>query len=224
MNSGGLILSVSKPAGWTSFDVVAKLRKMLCWKKVGHAGTLDPMAEGVLIILCGDATRRADEFMNLSKEYRATIRLGITTSTDDITGEVLETCAINNWSEELIREQLAAFCGVIQQLPPSVSAIKIGGKRSYKMTFAGHAPHLEERPVNIYGIDIHGFSLPDVDLTIRCSRGTYIRSIARDLGNKLHWGGTLASLTRTAVGPYRIERSLSMDAMLRHQSEFTFTS
>jgi tRNA pseudouridine55 synthase len=162
--------------------------------------------------------------MNLSKEYRATIRFGFTTSTDDITGDVLETRVVGDWSEELIREQLDAFRGEIQQIPPAVSAIKIGGKRSYKIAFAGHDPQLEERPVSIYGIDVHGFSMPDVDLTIRCGRGTYIRSIARDLGNKLHWGGTLASLTRTAVGPYRIERSLTMDAMLRHQSEFTFTS
>jgi tRNA pseudouridine55 synthase len=100
----------------------------------------------------------------------------------------------------------------------------IGGKRSYKIAFAGQTPQLEARPVQIYAIEIHKFSMPEVDLTIRCGRGTYIRSIARDLGNKLHWGGTLASLTRTAVGPYRIERSLTMDAMLRHQSEFTFTS
>jgi tRNA pseudouridine55 synthase len=101
MNSGGLILSVSKPAGWTSFDVVAKLRKILRWKKVGHAGTLDPMADGVLIILCGDATRRADEFMNLSKEYRAKVRFGITTSTDDITGEVIETRTVDRRQTQL---------------------------------------------------------------------------------------------------------------------------
>ncbi len=224
MSSDGLILSVNKPSGWTSFDVVAKLRRALRWKKVGHAGTLDPMATGVLLLLLGNTTRRSDEFMDLPKEYRATIRFGMTTSSDDITGECLETRSVENWSESSIQDSLQSFLGNIEQIPPAVSAVKVGGRRSYKAALAGETLELAARQVKVYGIDVHSFSKPDLELTIRCSRGTYIRSIARDLGSNLGWGGTLAKLSRTAIGPYRLENSLSIDTILRHKTEFTFTA
>ncbi|RQV99574.1 tRNA pseudouridine(55) synthase TruB [bacterium] len=224
MLSDGLILSVNKPSAWTSFDVVAKLRRALEWKKVGHAGTLDPMATGVLILLFGAATRRSDEFMDLPKEYRTTIRFGLVTATDDTTGELLERREIDKWSESRIHEALQSFIGRIAQIPPAVSAVKVGGRRSYKAAFAGEALDLKARPVEIYGIDVHRFSKPDVELTIRCGRGTYIRSIARDLGNALGWGAVLAQLTRMAIGPYRIENSLPVETILKHKSEFTFAA
>ncbi|MFZ5432725.1 MAG: tRNA pseudouridine(55) synthase TruB, partial [Calditrichota bacterium] len=124
---------MNKPVGWTSFDVVAKLRGALRWKSVGHAGTLDPPADGVLIILCGNATRRTEEFMTLPKEYRARIRFGITTTTDDLAGEPVSETAIADWSEENIRNELAKFTGEIEQIPPAVSAVKVKGRRSYAL-------------------------------------------------------------------------------------------
>lgn len=224
MPADALILSVNKPQEWTSFDVVAKLRRALGWKKVGHAGTLDPLATGVLLLLFGDATRRSDEFMDQPKEYRAVIRFGIRTTTDDITGEVLEQRDLPDWSETRITDSLKSFIGRIEQIPPAVSAVKVGGRRSYKAAFAGQALELKARPIEVYGIDVHQLAPPDLELTIRCGRGTYIRSIARDMGNLLGWGAALAQLTRAAVGPYRVENSFSLETVLKHKSEFTCTA
>jgi len=214
---------VDKPSDWTSFDVVAKLRKELHWRKVGHAGTLDPAATGVLLLLIGDATRRSDEFMDLPKEYRATIRLGLCTSTDDLTGDAIEQIEIGDWSEERIQEQLRRMTGAVLQAPPAVSAIKIKGERSYRIARQGREVAPEPRTIRIDSIEVTAIRKPDVDVIVRCGRGTYIRSIARDLGRALGWGGTLASLRRTAVGPYRSEAALAIDEILKRRCEFRHT-
>jgi tRNA pseudouridine55 synthase len=200
--------------------VVNKLRGVLRWKSVGHAGTLDPDADGVLIVLCGNATKRTTEFMDLGKEYRARIRFGITTSTDDLAGMVLSETAISDWNDDRIRSALLQFEGDIEQIPPAVSAIKVQGKRSYARARAGETFELAARSVHISRIRFLRGDQPDIDIDIACSRGTYIRSIARDLGGQLGWGGTLATLTRTAVGPFRVENALNLADILRHKNEF----
>ena len=212
---------MDKPAGWTSFDVVNKLRRALGWRAVGHAGTLDPAATGVLIVLCGDATARCNEFMDLPKSYAARVRFGVITSTDDLTGEVLAERSVDGWSEERIVRALTSFVGEIDQVPPAVSAIKVGGKRSYELARSGKAPALPARKVRVFSAQLVSSRSPEVDLLISCSRGTYVRSLARDLGEMLGWGGTLASLTRTAVGRFRIEHALSLNEILCRASEFS---
>lgn len=220
MTRTGLILSVNKPLDWTSFDVVNKLRGTLRWKSVGHAGTLDPAADGVLIVLCGQATKRTDEFMDLGKEYRARIRFGIVTTTDDLAGTVIAETAVTEWSEAAVRTALAEFTGEIEQVPPAVSAIKVDGKRSYSRVRSGDVVALAPRRVHVYSLSLLDCRPPDIELLISCSRGTYIRSIARDLGRKMGWGGTLAALTRTAVGPYRVEHAFRLADILQHKNEF----
>jgi tRNA pseudouridine55 synthase len=216
----GLILSVNKPLGWTSFDVVNKLRGALRYKSVGHAGTLDPAADGVLIVLCGEATARSGEFMDLPKRYRARIRLGITTPSDDLEGVDSPAVPLDDWNEARIAAALAEFVGNIEQVPPAVSAVKVAGRRSYKLARAGQAVDLAPRPVQVYEARVLGACNPDVDVVISCSRGTYIRSIARDLGARLEVGGTLAGLTRLAIGPYRIEQALPLSEILKRSFEF----
>ncbi len=220
LDLGGLILSVYKPTGWTSFDVVNKLRKELGWKKVGHAGTLDPPADGVLILLFGEATARSAEFMDLGKEYRARIRFGLSTATDDLEGRVTQEYAISNWSQALIENALESFRGIVEQIPPAVSAVKIRGRRSYARARAGELELPQSRPVHFYTIDMTAICEPEIELLITCSRGTYIRALARDLGQSLGWGGALASLTRTAIGPYRIERAALIEEVIHRSNEF----
>jgi tRNA pseudouridine55 synthase len=215
-----LILSVFKPAGWTSFDVVHKLRKELRWKKAGHAGTLDPPAQGVLILLFGDATTRSTEFMDERKEYRARIRFGLETTTDDLAGEILKTYPIDDWSETRIRESLRQFCGELQQVPPYVSAIKVEGKRSYKRVRSGTQVDLAPRAVHVYSVELIQIQEPEIEVLISCSKGTYIRSIARDLGQVLGWGGALATLMRTAIGEHRVESALSLQDIILQSSVF----
>jgi tRNA pseudouridine55 synthase len=212
---------VDKPAGWTSFDVVNKLRGALGWRAVGHAGTLDPAATGVLIVLCGAATVRCSEFMDLPKTYAARVRFGLTTSSDDLTGEILAEHSVEDWSDERIERTLTSFVGEIEQVPPAVSAIKLGGKRSYELARSGRAPALTARKVHVFSAELVRSIPPEVDVMISCSRGTYVRSIARDWGERLGWGGTLAALTRTAVGRFRVENALSLDEILRRASEFS---
>lgn len=220
LTSDSLIISVFKPSGWTSFDVVAKLRNLLRWKKVGHAGTLDPSAEGVLLVLFGAATRHCREFTALRKEYRAGIRFGIRTVTDDLDGDLLETKPVASWSVERIQEALNAMRGSILQIPPRVSAVKVAGKRSYARVRNAETFELKPRPVHIHALDLLAAEEPDITLNVVCSSGTYIRSIARDLGQSLGWGGVLASLTRTAIGTYRVENSLTIADIERRRGEF----
>jgi len=202
----GLVI-VDKPGGMTSHDVVARVRRLAGTRKVGHAGTLDPMATGVLVIGVEKATRLLGYLTLTEKEYAATIRLGQTTSTDDAEGELTGTASAATASTEAITKAITGLTGEILQVPPAVSAIKVDGQRAYKLTRAGAAPELKARPVTVYEFTVTdvrpGGDLLDLDATVRCSSGTYIRALARDLGEALGTGGHLTALRRTRVGGYR---------------------
>jgi tRNA pseudouridine55 synthase len=214
----GLVI-VDKPRGWTSHDVVGKVRRLAGTRKVGHAGTLDPMATGVLVVGINKATRLLSYIVGTEKTYSATIRLGQRTVTDDAEGEILEERIAAAVTEDQIREAAARLTGEILQVPSSVSAIKVAGERSYARVRAGHEVALEARPVTIHSFDIHavrrerGGRLQDVDVTVRCSSGTYIRALARDLGADLGVGGHLTALRRTQVGPYGIEQAHTLEQL-----------
>lgn len=222
VNSGpvrsGLII-VDKPQGWTSHDVVGRMRRLAGTRKVGHAGTLDPMATGVLVVGINRATRLLTYIVGTSKTYTATIRLGQSTVTDDAEGEVLNETIAAAVTEQEIHAAVAALTGEIQQVPSSVSAIKVNGERSYARVRAGNEVKLAARPVTVSRFDIHhvrrerGGKLLDVDVTVECSSGTYIRALARDLGNALGVGGHLTALRRTQVGPYSIEAAATLEEL-----------
>ena len=210
----GLIV-VDKPGGMTSHDVIARIRKLAGTRRVGHAGTLDPMATGVLVVGVEKATRLLGYLTLTEKEYAATIRLGQSTSTDDAEGEPVRGASARGISREAIDAEVAKLTGEISQVPPGVSAIKVGGQRAYKLTRAGAAPDLAARPVTVCEFAV-GEVRPcgdylDVDARIRCSSGTYIRALARDLGAALGTGGHLTALRRTAVGPYRLQQAHSLE-------------
>ena len=207
----GLILNVCKPQGITSFGVVRKIKHALSVKKVGHAGTLDPMAEGVLIVMVGKATKRAVEFESLTKEYDALIRLGISTDTYDITGNILSERDCSHISEDTINSALRDFIGEIEQIPPMYSALKIDGRKLYKLARQGIELERKPRRIKIDHIGLTDFNLPCFRIEVTCSKGTYIRSIAHDLGEKLGCGACLQELKRTAIGDFRIEDSLKLD-------------
>jgi tRNA pseudouridine55 synthase len=212
----GLVI-VDKPGGMTSHDVVARIRRLARTRRVGHAGTLDPMATGVLVIGIEKATRLLGHLMLTEKTYAATIRLGQSTTTDDAEGEPTATVPARHVSAETLHAEIARLTGEIMQIPPGVSAIKVQGQRAYKLTRAGAAPELKPRPVTVYEFTVTGVrqsgDFLDVDATIRCSSGTYIRALARDLGDALGTGGHLTALRRTAVGPYRIDQAHTLDEM-----------
>jgi tRNA pseudouridine55 synthase len=202
------LLIVDKPAGLTSHDVVGRVRRLAHTRRVGHAGTLDPMATGVLVVGIEKATRLLGHLMLTEKTYRATIRLGQSTSTDDAEGELVGGSSAAGITAEALDGGIAALTGEILQVPPGVSAIKVNGERAYKLTRAGAAPELAARPVTVRQFSITGIrrdgDLLNVGALIRCSSGTYIRALARDLGAALGTGGHLTMLRRTAVGPYTI--------------------
>ena len=206
----GLVV-VDKPAGTTSHGVVAQVRRLVGTRKVGHAGTLDPMATGVLVLGVERATRLLGHLMLTEKAYDATLRLGATTTTDDAEGEVVSTSSLDGVTEEQVRTALTAFVGDIQQVPTAVSAIKVDGKRAYARVRDGEDVQLAARPVTVHEIRVHEVSLPDVRISVRCSSGTYIRAIARDLGAALGVGGHLAALRRTAVGPFDLSVARTLE-------------
>ena len=199
---------VDKPAGMTSHDVVHQIRKLANTKKVGHAGTLDPDATGVLVVGLGKATRLLTFIVADNKTYQATIRLGQSRTTDDAQGEIIETKTCEKITEEAIKKELDKFVGDIQQIPSSVSAIKVDGKRAYDLVRQGEKVELAPRLVHISAIDVHEikkiYEFIDVVVTVHCSSGTYIRAIARDLGNSLQVGGHLTNLRRTQSGQWSI--------------------
>ena len=203
----GLVI-VDKPGGMTSHDVVARIRRLAHTRRVGHAGTLDPMATGVLVIGIEKATRLLGHLMLTDKTYEATIRLGQATSTDDAEGQPAGGSPATGVTREALDAGITALTGEILQVPSSVSAIKVNGQRAYKLTRAGEAPELAARPVTVYEFRVTATRADgdflDVDATVRCSSGTYVRALARDLGTALGTGGHLTALRRTAVGPYDI--------------------
>lgn len=206
--ASGLVV-VDKPAGMTSHDVVARVRRAAGTRKVGHAGTLDPMATGVLVLGIERATRLLGHLMLGEKTYSATVRLGAATTTDDAEGEVVSSASAAHLTEQAVRDALRAFEGEIEQVPSTVSAIKIGGKRAYALARAGEEVALEPRRVTISSIEAgelrrEGDHL-DLEIRVACSSGTYIRAIARDLGVALGVGGHLTALRRHSVGPFTLD-------------------
>jgi len=210
------IINVNKPAGWTSQDVCAKLRHVLHIRKIGHTGTLDPMATGVLPVCVGKATRIIEYYDRDSKSYRASMKLGITTDTLDITGEVLETAGYSEVDEKAVREAFKAYTGHVMQIPPKYSALKIDGKRAYDLAREGKDFEIKAREIIIYDNSITRIDLEagEIEFDVTCSKGTYIRTICDDIGRGLGCGAVMTSLTRTASGFFKIEDSRTIDEII----------
>ncbi|WP_375484905.1 tRNA pseudouridine(55) synthase TruB [uncultured Mycobacterium sp.] len=214
--SAGIVI-VDKPAGMTSHDVVARCRRIFATRKVGHAGTLDPMATGVLVIGIERATKILGLLSGASKSYAATIRLGQATSTDDAEGELLQEISAGHLTDTTIAAAMTGLHGDITQVPSAVSAVKVGGQRAYRLAREGRPVDLPARPVRVDRFELlaarrHG-ELVDIDVEVDCSSGTYIRALARDMGEALGVGGHLTALRRTRVGRFGIERALSLDEL-----------
>lgn len=216
------IINVDKSEGISSHRVVALIRKRSKISKVGHAGTLDPLATGVLVLLVGKAARISEYIMDLPKTYRTTVRLGIATDTYDREGEVVSTAAVNITEGDL-RSALSRFVGEIEQQPPPYSAAKVEGERAYRLARQGKAVAVASRPVTIYRIDLGRFEPPDVEIEIECGKGTYVRSIAHDLGAILGCGGHVWSLRRTRVGPFPIDDAVDVETLERELEDGTWT-
>ena len=205
------ILNVDKPKGWTSHDVVARIRRLLRQKQVGHAGTLDPMATGVLVVLLGKATRLSQYISGHTKEYRATAVLGMETDTYDAEGKVLSVQDVPDLSREEIEAVLSRFLGEIEQVPPMHSAVKKDGVPLYRLARAGVVVERKPRRVSIHDLELEEVSLPQITFRVKCSAGTYIRSLVHDIGRALGCGAHLSALVRLASGPFRLEDAVSMD-------------
>ncbi len=210
--SQGRVLLIDKPLRWTSFDVVRKIRNTIRIKKVGHAGTLDPLATGLLIVCTGRFTKKINEYMAQEKEYTGTITLGAITPTYDLESEPENFKPFEQITPEQIRTATQKFTGPILQVPPAHSAIKVDGKRVYELARKGKEVKLEPRPVTIYQFEITAKEDALLHFRVVCSTGTYIRSLAHDLGQELGCGAYLSSLCRTRIGDYRLEDASSMDA------------
>ena len=223
----GLVV-VDKPAGITSHDVVARVRRLAGTRKVGHAGTLDPMATGVLVLGVDRATRLLGHLMLTDKAYDATVRLGVATTTDDAEGEVVSTASAAGLDEGTVRATLAEFVGDLLQVPTAVSAIKVDGKRAYQRVRDGEQVELAPRPVTVHELVVRDVrrdgDAVDVDLSMRCSSGTYVRAIARDAGARLGVGGHLTALRRTAVGPYGLDVARTLDELAADFSVLPITT
>lgn len=215
------VLVVDKPAGWTSHDVVARVRRLASTRKVGHAGTLDPMATGVLVVGIGRATRLLTYVTGADKDYRATVRLGVTTTTDDAEGEVVARTDASRVARTDLDAQVAALRGDLLQVPSAVSAIKVDGQRAYARVRAGQDVELAARPVHVARFDVQevraaddgGVGVLDVDVEVTCSSGTYVRALARDLGAALGVGGHLTALRRTRVGGYGLAQARTLEEL-----------
>ncbi|BBY21462.1 tRNA pseudouridine(55) synthase TruB [Mycobacterium stomatepiae] len=216
--TGPGILVVDKPAGMTSHDVVGRCRRIFSTRRVGHAGTLDPMATGVLVLGIDRATKILGLLTASGKSYAATIRLGQTTSTEDAEGELLHSISASHLTDEVIATAVAALRGDIEQVPSAVSAIKVGGRRAYQLVREGEAVDLKARPVRIDRFEVSATrrpgSLIDLDVDVDCSSGTYIRALARDLGNALGVGGHLTSLRRTRVGRFGLDQARTLEELV----------
>jgi tRNA pseudouridine55 synthase len=207
------LLVVDKPAGWTSHDVVGRTRRLARTRKVGHAGTLDPMATGVLLLGIGRATRLLGHLALTDKQYDATIRLGQRTVTDDAEGEVVERTDATGVTDSAIAAGVASLTGAISQVPSSVSAVKVDGVRSYARVRSGEEVELAARPVTVSRFDVLARRGDDLDVTVTCSSGTYVRALARDLGAHLGVGGHLTALRRTRVGPFDLARARALEQL-----------
>lgn len=218
----GQVLLIDKPLTWTSFQVVNKLRWEIRQRfnikkiKVGHAGTLDPLATGLLIICTGKQTKQIDTYQGQVKEYTGTFTVGATTPSYDLETTVNNTFPIAHISEELLHETIQQFTGEIQQKPPIFSAIKKDGKRLYELARKGETTEIKERTVTIYKFEITKVKLPEIEFKIRCSKGTYIRSIAFDYGKALNSGAHLSALRRTKIGAFSVDNALSVEEFIEN--------
>jgi tRNA pseudouridine55 synthase len=209
--SQGAIILVDKPKGWTSFDIVNKIKKSFKIKKVGHAGTLDPMATGLLIICTAGKTKEISLFVDLDKTYTGIIKLGESTASYDADTEVTEKKPFSHITEYIVRDTVSSMTGTIDQVPPMYSAVKKNGKPLYKLARKGVEIDRESRKVTIYEFEVTDVAIPFVTFRIRCSKGTYIRSIAHDFGSVLKTGGHLTELRRTAIGSFSVNNAVSVD-------------
>ncbi|MEA3408213.1 MAG: tRNA pseudouridine(55) synthase TruB [Chloroflexota bacterium] len=207
------VLNIDKPRGLTSHDVVARIRKIAGLQRVGHAGTLDPLARGVLVVCLGKATRLIEYLVDTRKSYVATVEFGIVTDTWDAEGEIIERRKVEPLSPQRIEEALDRFRGTIEQVPPMYSALKHDGQPLYRLARKGIEVQREARSVEIHRLEVREWSPPNLVIDIECSKGTYIRSLAHDLGETVGVGAYLSDLTRTAVGPFCLERAVSLEQL-----------
>ena len=214
----GLLL-LDKPITWTSHDLVEAVRRKTGLRAVGHAGTLDPLATGLMVLLLGKATKRSAELTGLDKTYRGSIRLGITTDSWDMDGKILEEKAVPSVPPQEIREIMETFTGEQNLEPPSFSAIKRGGKRAHSLARRGEVVVMEPRPMRIDRFELEAFESPEIYFVMDCSKGTYVRSLAQALGAKLGCGAALSSLVRTRIGTFHLEQALNIDAFLSASSD-----
>ncbi|MDP6634931.1 MAG: tRNA pseudouridine(55) synthase TruB [Phycisphaerae bacterium] len=207
------LLNINKPVGPTSHDIVSRVRKIVGRRKgkVGHAGTLDPFADGVLVVCVGPATRLADYVQQQTKGYRAVITLGAVSDTHDITGQITENPHAAPVNVDEIHSILKTFVGRIAQIPPAHSALHVDGKRAYDLARAGHEFDLPAREVNVYQVSLVEYDYPSLTINVSCGAGTYIRSLARDIGEKLGVGAYCSGLTRTSIGNFDISRAINLD-------------
>jgi tRNA pseudouridine55 synthase len=207
------LLVIDKPRGMTSRAVVDRvLRWFPRGTKIGHTGTLDPLATGVLVLCVGSATRLAEYVQRMAKTYHGTFRLGARSDTDDADGQISPVAGVIAPSEEAVHQALGSFLGTTLQIPPAYSAAKVTGQRAYALARQGAEVALQPRPVQVYAIEVLHYTYPDLDVEVRCGKGTYIRSLARDLGEKLGCGAYVQALRRTQVGPFRAVDGLALDA------------
>ncbi|QCR21357.1 tRNA pseudouridine(55) synthase TruB [Pontibacter sp. SGAir0037] len=207
----GEILLIDKPLTWTSFDVVKKIRNILRIKKIGHAGTLDPLASGLLILCTGKFTKRIDEIQAQEKEYTGTITIGQTTPSYDLETPVSEACDTSHLTEANLKEAAATFVGTIEQVPPIYSAVWVDGKRAYDLARGGKTAEMKPRTITIKAFDLTAIEGNVVSFKVVCTKGTYIRSLAHDFGQKLGCGAHLSSLVRTRIGQYKLEDALTIE-------------
>lgn len=209
-------LNVNKPTGITSYDVIRYIKKIPGFNsKIGHTGTLDPLASGVLVICIGNATKKAGKFLSMEKEYIASLLLGMTTDTDDIQGNVIETQEINlsDFEDNIIRDVVISFTGEIEQVPPVVSALRRQGERLYNLHRKGKTIVPEPRKIVIHEIEIKKIEIPRIVFRVVCSRGTYIRALCRDIGKKIGYGAVQESLIRLRVGQFKIENAIQLESL-----------
>ena len=206
----GLLL-LNKPVAWTSHDVVDAVRRRIGQRAVGHAGTLDPMATGLLLVLLGKATKRFPEFSGLDKSYRGSFRLGLVTDSWDLEGKILEEKPVPGLSEHALRQAFGELVGERPLPMPAFSAAKRAGRKSYVLARRGEAVDVAPRPMRIHRLEITAFETPEVYFDLDCSKGTYVRSIAHTLGERLGCGAALSSLVRTRIGPFRLEQAVEIE-------------
>jgi tRNA pseudouridine55 synthase len=205
------LMFIAKPTNMTSHDVVDLVRKKLKIRRVGHAGTLDPLAEGLLIILVGSYTKLFSKFANFDKEYLGVLKLGETTTTGDCEGKLLKSKGCSGISEERIREIFSKFQGPIEQIPPMVSAVRIGGKRLYDLARRGIVVERQPRKINIHSLEILKINPPLIEFHVRCSKGTYIRKLAEDIGESLGCGAHMIKIKRLSIGPFKLDKAIELN-------------